>query len=182
MPKKILSFVARSGTGKTTLLEKLIAELQRRGRKVGAIKHTVHEVELDKPGKDSHRFLAAGARAAIVASAGEIACFERRAAETPLEELAARLPDDLEIVIAEGFKHGSSAKIELHRTAQGDALLCRGEADDPTLVAVVSDAPLPLDVPVLPLDDVGAVADFVEAWFKGGPSKRRVADSDRRDL
>jgi molybdopterin-guanine dinucleotide biosynthesis protein MobB len=165
MSRRTLSFVAKSGTGKTTLLEKLIAELKRRGRKVGILKHDAHRFEIDYPGKDTHRLFSAGADAVAIASPEKIALIERCDGAPPLETLLARLFGETEIVLTEGFKRGPLPKIEVHRRERSDSLICRGEAHDPTLVAVVSDEPLELDVPVLPLDDVGAIADFVEAWF-----------------
>ena len=166
MPRKTLSFVAKSGTGKTTLLEKLIPELKRRGRKVGVLKHDAHAFEIDYPGKDTHRLFTAGADAVAIASPEKLALVERCDGLPPLDELLERLLGGAEIVLTEGFKRGPLPKIEVHRRERSATLICRGEADDPTLVAVVSDEPLALDVPVLPLDDVPAIADFVETWFR----------------
>ena len=72
---------------------------------------------------------------------------------------------DVDIVLTEGFKHGSLPKIELHRKERSDTLICRGAENDPTLLAVASNEPLKLDVPVLDLNDSGAVADFIEEKF-----------------
>ncbi len=68
---KALSFVAKSGTGKTTLLEKVIAELKSRGYRVGVIKHDAHRFEIDQPGKDSYRLSAAGADATLIILSGK---------------------------------------------------------------------------------------------------------------
>ena len=71
----------------------------------------------------------------------------------------------MDIVLTEGFKYGSLPKIELHRRERSATLICRGAEHDPTLQAVASDEPLELDVPVLDLNDAGAVADFIEDRF-----------------
>jgi molybdopterin-guanine dinucleotide biosynthesis protein B/molybdopterin-guanine dinucleotide biosynthesis protein len=165
MAVKAVSFVARSGTGKTTLLEQVIAALKSRGYRVGAVKHDAHRFDIDHPGKDSHRLAAAGADTVLITSAEKLALVRRHAASPTVEELLATYFGDVDIVVTEGVKLGGLPKIELHRAACGAALLCRGETHDPTLLAVASDEPLSLDVPVLDLNDPAAVADFVEKTF-----------------
>lgn len=160
-----LSFVAKSGTGKTTLLVQLIAELKRRGYKVGAIKHDAHRFEIDHAGKDSQRFTAAGADTMLITSASKLALVKQIPVPLSIETALVDYFDDVDIVLTEGFKLSGLAKIELHRAACGSALLCRGERHDPTLIAVASDEALPLDVPLLDLNDPGAIVDFIEVRF-----------------
>jgi molybdopterin-guanine dinucleotide biosynthesis protein B/molybdopterin-guanine dinucleotide biosynthesis protein len=160
-----VSFVAKSGTGKTTLLEKVISEIKRRGYRVGVIKHDAHRFDIDHPGKDSYRLTAAGADTMLISSPAKLALVKQHAASPPIEELLATYFGDVDIVLTEGFKLSGLPKIELHRKERSDALLCRGEQHDPTLIAVASDEPLPLDVPLLDLNDPAAVADFVVARF-----------------
>ncbi len=162
MSVRALSVVARSGTGKTTLLEKLVPLLKGRGYRVGVVKHDAHRFEIDRPGKDSYRLTAAGADAMLIASGDKLALVKRHAHAPPVEELLATYFPDMDIVLTEGFGMGSLPKIELHRGALGGPLLCRGNRIDPTLLAVASDVPLVLDVPVLDLNDSVAIADFVE--------------------
>jgi molybdopterin-guanine dinucleotide biosynthesis protein B len=166
MTVKAVSFVAKSGTGKTTLLEKVIALLKERGYRVGAIKHDAHRFDIDHPGKDSHRLAAAGVDTMVIFSPEKLALVKTYAESPPtIAEILATYFTDVDIVLAEGFKKGSLPKIELNRQARSATLICRGEQDDPTLVAVASDQPLNLDVPVLDLNDAGAVADFIEERF-----------------
>ncbi|MHB8909043.1 MAG: molybdopterin-guanine dinucleotide biosynthesis protein B [Syntrophales bacterium] len=165
MTVKAVSFVSKSGTGKTTLLEKVIARLKERGYRVGAIKHDAHRFDIDHPGKDSHRLAAAGADTMLIASPEKLALVKRHAASPPIEELLATYFEDVDVVLTEGFKQSSLPKIELHRKERSATLICRGEENDPTLVAVASDEPLHLDVPILDLNSAGAVADFVEEKF-----------------
>jgi molybdopterin-guanine dinucleotide biosynthesis adapter protein len=153
----IVSFVGRSESGKTTLIEKLIPVLLRRGLRVGTIKHTHHTPELDRSGKDSARHLAAGASTVVLASSGQIQLV-KTGVNGGLGGLV-RYFDDVDLLITEGFKQERTPKIEVLRLAVSDRLLC---LDDPMLLAVATDATIDLPVPVLPLDDPEAVADFIE--------------------
>ncbi|GLI38341.1 molybdenum cofactor guanylyltransferase [Geobacter hydrogenophilus] len=168
MAIKALSFVAKSGTGKTTLLEKVIAELKGRGHRVGVIKHDAHRFDIDHPGKDSHRLTAAGADTMLIASPEKLAMVKKHEAAPSVDELLETYFGDMDIVLTEGFKKSGLPKIEVHRKERSTTLLCRGEENDPTLVAVVSDESLELDVPVLDLNDPAQVADFVERTFLSG--------------
>ena len=165
MTVKAVSIVAKSGAGKTTLLEKVIPILKERGYRVGVIKHDAHRFDIDHPGKDSHRLASAGADTLLIASPEKLALVKKHAASPPIAELLATYFTDVDIVLTEGFKHGSLSKIELHRKERSATLICRGAENDPTLQAVASDEPLELDVPVLDLNDVGAIADFTEERF-----------------
>jgi molybdopterin-guanine dinucleotide biosynthesis adapter protein len=165
MSHKAVSFVAKSGTGKTTLLEKVIAELKRRGYTVGVVKHDAHRFDIDHPGKDSHRLTAAGADTMLISSPEKLALVKKHAASPPIEELLATYFNDVDIVLTEGFKKSGMPKIEINRQERSTTLICRGEEFDPTLVAVASDAKLELDVPVLDLNDAGAVTDFIVEKF-----------------
>ena len=165
MTVKVVAFVAKSNTGKTTLLEQVIKELKNRGYKVGAIKHDAHSFNIDHPGKDSHRLTAAGADTMLITSPEKLALIKRHEAAPPLEEVVATYFSDMDIVLTEGFKMSSLPKIEVHRQERSPTLLCRGEHHDPMLVAVASDEALNLDVPVLDLNDIKAVTDFLERTF-----------------
>jgi molybdopterin-guanine dinucleotide biosynthesis protein MobB len=165
MTVKVVAFVAKSNTGKTTLLEQVIWELKNRGYKVGAIKHDAHRFDIDHPGKDSHRLTEAGADTMLITSPEKLALIKKHAAAPPLEELIATYFADVDIVLTEGFKMSSLPKIEVHRQERSPTLLCRGEHHDPMLVAVASDEALKLDVPVLDLNDIKGVTDFVERTF-----------------
>jgi molybdopterin-guanine dinucleotide biosynthesis protein MobB len=167
MNVKAVSFVAKSGTGKTTLLEKVIVELKRRGWRIGALKHDAHRFEIDQPGKDSWRFTAAGADTMLITSPEKLALVKCHDAAPPVAELLATYFTDVDIVLIEGFKNNGLPKIEVHRAERGP-LLCRGKEHDQALVAVASDEHLALDVPVLALDDPCAVADFIEERFLHG--------------
>jgi molybdopterin-guanine dinucleotide biosynthesis protein B/molybdopterin-guanine dinucleotide biosynthesis protein len=159
-----VTFVANSGTGKTTLLEKLIAGLTQRGWTIGALKHDVHHFEIDHAGKDSWRLARAGAAVTAICSMEQSAVIRCHELEPAIEVL---LRDfiGVDLVLTEGFKRSQLPKIEVHRTSLGGPLLCRGECNDPTLVAIASDVPLTLDVPCFNLDEIGPLADFLEDNF-----------------
>jgi molybdopterin-guanine dinucleotide biosynthesis protein MobB len=165
MAIKAVSFVAKSGTGKTTLLEKVIRELKERGYRVGVIKHDAHRFDIDHPGKDSHRLTAAGADTMLISSPEKLAVVRQHTASPPIGELIATYFSDVDIVLTEGFKKSDMQKIEVHRRERSASLLCRGDEYDPTLLAVASDEPLQLDVPLLDLNDPGIVADFIVTTF-----------------
>lgn len=165
MIAKALSFVAKSGAGKTTLLEKVIAELKQRGYRIGVVKHDAHRFDIDHPGKDSYRLTAAGADTMLISSPETLAVIKQHPSEPGLEELISTYFSDVDLILTEGFKKNRLPKIEVHRAERSATLLCCGEEYDPTLLAVASDEPLELDVPVLDLNDPLQVADFVERWI-----------------
>lgn len=151
-----------SGSGKTTLLARLIPALVARGLTVSTIKHAHHAFDIDTPGKDSHTHRIAGATEVLVGSAARYALIHelRGAREPTLEELAARLAP-VDLVLVEGFKKEGHRKLEVWRASVGKPPLW---PDDPSVVAVASDGPVPgCRLPVLPLDDVEAIAAFVVA-------------------
>jgi molybdopterin-guanine dinucleotide biosynthesis protein MobB len=162
MNSKAISFVAWSGTGKTTLLEKVIRELKNRGYKVGAMKYDSHGFDIDKPGKDSYRMAAAGADTVVLASGEKLAMIKRHDTVPSIEDVLGKYFLDEDIVIVEGFKRSDLPKIEVHRRETGNMLICRGEYHDPNLVAVVSNSTLELDVPLYDIEDIAGIAGFIE--------------------
>lgn len=158
----VISFIAHSGTGKTTLLEQLIPILKERGYRVGVIKHDAHRFEIDHPGKDSYRLTAAGSDSMLICSAEKLALVRRHQQAPGIEELLELCGTNLDIILTEGFKQSSLPKIELHRAALGRELISRGNRHDTTLLAVASDCGLELDVPVLDLNNPAEVAAFIE--------------------
>ncbi|MGF1554089.1 MAG: molybdopterin-guanine dinucleotide biosynthesis protein B [Paracoccaceae bacterium] len=158
---RVYGVVGWKDMGKTTLVERLIAEIAGRGVTVSTIKHTHHGVDVDRPGKDSHRHRAAGAGQVILASSARWALMTelRGAPEATLDELVTRL-DPVDLVLVEGYKRDSHRKIEVWRAARG---LDPIASSDPTVRAIATaDAPpAGFGRPVLPLDDARAIADFL---------------------
>lgn len=162
---RVFGLAGWSGSGKTTLVARLIPELARRGLSVSTVKHAHHAFDVDTPGKDSYEHRRAGATEVLVASANRFALMRelRGAPEPTLEDLLARLAP-VDLVLVEGFKRHAHDKLEVHRPSLGKPLLA---PDDPHIVAVASDVPLVgLKVPVLALDDVASIAEFVTARAK----------------
>ncbi|GAB4168487.1 MAG: bifunctional molybdenum cofactor guanylyltransferase MobA/molybdopterin-guanine dinucleotide biosynthesis adaptor protein MobB [Geothermobacteraceae bacterium] len=167
-PPPAVTFIARSGTGKTTLVEQVIRLLSQRGWTVGALKHDAHKFEIDHEGKDSWRFTRAGAALTAISSPDKSAFILRHQLEPGLDELLRPFHGRVDIVLTEGFKRSTLPKIEVYRTGLGQPLLSRGAWHDDNLVAVAADAPMELDVPVLDLNRPEEVAGFVEERFLKG--------------
>ncbi len=159
----IISIVGRSQSGKTTLIEKLIPEIKRRGYRIGTIKHTHHALDIDKTGKDSSRHRQAGADTVILAAPGEIAMLKSGHPDT-LDELVDFF-SDVDLLITEGYKKSPRPKIEVVRTARNPVPFCK---DDPNLKAIVTDARLDLGIPRFGLDEIERIADFIESSFLSG--------------
>ncbi|MCP4571406.1 MAG: molybdopterin-guanine dinucleotide biosynthesis protein B [bacterium] len=162
-----IAVVARSGTGKTTLVEKVIRELRARGRRVGAIKHDAHDFEIDRPGKDSARFTAAGAEVTVIASDAKVAMIRITADPVELDRMLSEWFLGMDVVIVEGYKTSDLPKLEVHRPELGRPLLTRGDAYDDHLLAVASTGPVEVDVPVLDANDPACVAGFLEREVLG---------------
>ncbi len=163
MKPPVVSIVARSGTGKTTLLEKLIAEIKRRGYTIGVVKHDAHRFDIDHEGKDSWRLTHAGADTMVISSSEKLAMVKKYPpeAELSLDETAHTYFQDVDLVLTEGFKKSTMPKIEVQRRERSPKLLCRGEDHDETLIAVASDSALNIDVPVYDINDAEGLCDLI---------------------
>jgi molybdopterin-guanine dinucleotide biosynthesis protein MobB len=165
-PKPVLGFAAFSGTGKTTLLEKLIPLLTAENIRIGMVKHAHHDFDIDQPGKDSYRLRKAGAQQVLIASSQRQALMMENVTpqEPRLDELVSRLDlDNIDLVLIEGFKHVPFPKIELHRKALGKTLLY---PEDPDIIAVASDHLADCgDLPALDINDTDAIATFIITWL-----------------
>jgi molybdenum cofactor guanylyltransferase/molybdopterin-guanine dinucleotide biosynthesis protein MobB len=163
LPVPTLGFAAFSGTGKTTLLCRLIPLLKERGVRVAMVKHAHHTFDIDTPGKDSYQLRKAGADQMLVASSQRWALMveDPRDDRPDLEHLLAHLdPGRADLILVEGFKDEAIPKIELHRAGLHQPLLF---PDDDDVIAIATDGPLPTatDLPLLDLNDPAAIADFI---------------------
>ena len=154
----IISIVGRSDSGKTTLLEGLIAELKRRGYRVVVMKHSAEDVELDMVNKDTWRFSQAGSEVSAISSGHKLAVFKQLEHDSSPEELSQFISCDFDLLLTEGFKHSSYPKIEIHRKEQGGDLVSPPQQ----LLAVVTDEPLEVDVPQFAKDEVQKIVDLIE--------------------
>ena len=161
----IVSIVGQSNTGKTTLIEKLIPELRRRGYRIATIKHNIHGFDIDHEGKDSWRHKKAGARLTVIASPQQIAVIEDVSKDYELSELRDRYIRDVDIILSEGFKGNPHPKIEVIRSEMKHDPLCSAEDN---LMVIVSDEPVDRGVPCLDIDDIQGVANLIEDKFLKG--------------
>ncbi len=157
----VVSIVGKSGSGKTTFLEKLIREISSRGYKIATIKHTHHDISFDQPGKDSWRHAQAGAAATMVSSASQIQIIKPIPKDVTLEELAHQFGEEYDLILTEGFSAGGSTpKIEIHRQEANLPLL-----NPENLIAIVTDELLKVRARQFSLDDFKGVADFIEGKY-----------------
>jgi molybdopterin-guanine dinucleotide biosynthesis protein B len=157
----IISIVGNSGSGKTTFLEKLIPEIVRRGLKVGTIKHHGHGFDMDKPGKDSWRHKQAGASTTMISSPSKIGLvMDVDVDHNPYDLI--HFFKGMDIILAEGYKRGSTPKIEVFRPKIGTQPVCQ---DDERLLAVISESSVDIDVPRFSFHDIHQVVDFLIDHF-----------------
>ena len=158
--KPIICISGISGSGKTTLVEKLIPELISRGYRVASVKHDAHRFEIDKEGKDSWRHKQAGSRTVVLASPEKVAVIRDLDRDMGIDELVDRYVEDVDIVVAEGFKGALNPKVEVWRKAASEAPVL---LKDPHLLAVATDdKEIDLPVPRIDINDVKGVADLIE--------------------
>lgn len=165
----IVSIVGKSDSGKTTLIEKLIAELGRRGYKVATIKHDVHGFEVDQEGKDSWRHKKAGAHTVIISSPQKLALIRDVDHDADLAELREKYIRDVDIILSEGFKKNSQPKIEVFRKELHRELLCSPKDN---LLAIASNQPFNVGVPCFDLNDAKGLVDLIEEKFLLGQKPR----------
>jgi molybdopterin-guanine dinucleotide biosynthesis protein MobB len=156
---RVYGITGWKNAGKTTLTERLVAEITARGFTVSTLKHAHHDTDVDHPGRDSFRHRQAGAAQVIVSSPARWALMTelRGAAEPSMEELIARL-DPVDLVLVEGYKRAPHPKVEAHRVETGRPLLA---PENPTVRAVASNGAPEVGVPLFHLDDIPAIADFI---------------------
>jgi molybdopterin-guanine dinucleotide biosynthesis protein B len=165
---RVVGFAGYSGSGKTTLVEQLIPALKLRGLRVSVVKHAHHKFDIDQPGKDTWRHREAGAFEVIAASSQRLALMREfeQPAELSVHHLIAHLYTGVDWVLVEGFKSSDLLKIEVWRApTQGYSGMPARYPDDDFVVAIATDAPQSLPEPtlrpVLDLNDVDAVADYL---------------------
>lgn len=162
-----LHIVGRKNSGKTTLITELIQQLTAQGVTVGTVKHTHHRHELDTPGKDSHRHRQAGAAVVGILSPELNAVFYRPATGhdasdryTPMAPLFRQC----DLVLVEGHSRAAAPKVEVWRAASAQPPLAR---QDSSIMAIITDDPLDVDVPIHPRHDTRSLAAWVRRWSAG---------------
>lgn len=158
----IISFVGKSNSGKTTLLEKIIKILTSKGLKICTVKHDAHSFQMDREGKDTYRHKAAGASAVIISSKEKYAVICDTSYDLPLSELILKLPADCDLLITEGYKKEPMPKIEIFRKGHNTEVLCK---DMEELLAVATDdfdnEAIPSALKKLNLNEPEQICDFL---------------------
>ena len=155
----IVSIVGKSDSGKTTLIEKLVPELCRRGYRVATVKHDVHGFEVDREGKDSWRHKKAGAHTVVISSPVKVAVIRDVDHDADLTEVRDRYIRDVDLILTEGFKRNNQPKIEVSRREKHQDLLCSREDN---LLAIASDQPFEIGVPCLDINDAPGLVALIE--------------------
>ena len=166
----ILGLAAYSGTGKTSLLVKLLPILADRGLRVGVIKNAHHTFEIDQPGKDSYQIRKAGAQQMLIGSEQRWALMVEQEEDNPLDRLQTYVQqldqNKLDVILVEGFKPEAINKIELYRPSLGHPLICEG---DDSIIAIATDVDIPHkpDMTILNLNNANEIAGFIEKYVNG---------------
>jgi len=164
MIENIIAFVAKgTNSGKTYLIEKLIGEFKARGKRVTAVKHGTHLMEVDKKGKDTNKFAEKGADRIILFSDNAFMLYELSAPS--IEKLTSFAQKDVDIVLVEGFKAGPFRKIEVFNPDLYDKPLCLEEPDG-NYIAIVSREFIDTGLPWFSFDEVQELCSFIEKQVK----------------
>ena len=163
----VLGFAAYSGTGKTTLLKQLIPLLHNKGIKIGVIKHTHHDIELDQPGKDSYELRHAGAQQTLLAGPRRWSLITETAEQKQpeLNEMLQQLDrQELDLIMVEGFRDEAIPKIELHRSILKKPCIF---STDKNIIAVACDEPASIKttLPILDINKPSEIAEFILQWM-----------------
>lgn len=169
--KPVLGFAAYSGTGKTTLLVKLLPLLKDMGLRIAMIKHAHHDFDIDHVGKDSYELRKAGAEQILIASSYRQALITEtpKGDEPKLKDLIASLNlDQLDLILVEGFRHLAFPKIELHRPETGKDLIF---PQDNNIIAIASDGFIETSaITKLDINNPQEIADFILQWLEASGS------------
>ena len=154
----VLALIGKPNCGKTSLIEKLIPALASRGVRVGTIKHHHGDIQMDTPGKDTWRHKQAGAQVVLLSSPVGIGLIQDTAGDTPVEDLVSRYFQNVDLVIAEGYKWSTLPKIEVFRSAIYDEPM---QEPGESLVAMVSDVRVRQGLPWFRYEDIGLLVEFI---------------------
>jgi len=168
----ILSIVGKSDSGKTTLIEKLVPELTRRGYRIATVKHDIHGFEVDREGKDSWRHKQAGAHSVVISSPTKAALIRDVERDMNLEEIREKLIRDVDLILSEGYKKDVQPKVEVFRKEKHKKLLCTKKDH---LVAIVSNRKFRVGVPCFDLEDTKGLANFIEKEFLKSKKEKEIS-------
>ncbi|MDQ6969697.1 MAG: molybdopterin-guanine dinucleotide biosynthesis protein B [Mariprofundus sp.] len=159
----ILSLVGYSNSGKTTLMEKMVAGFVAQGLRIATIKHSHHQPEMDTPGKDSWRHKQAGASTSLLVGPNKMLMVSDVDETLNPQRLTERLFSGYDLVLVEGYASVPGPKIEVLRSKRSNTLCC----DESELIAVATDiADLNVSVPLLDLNDAQSLINFILQWLE----------------
>jgi molybdopterin-guanine dinucleotide biosynthesis protein B len=165
-----VSIVSKKRSGKTTLLERLIPELGRRGYRVGTVKHDTHGFDIDHEGKDTWRHKQCGAATVLISSPWKLSLIKDVDEEIGLDRIVETYFNDVDLVLTEGYLRAGKPQVEVcRRAAHAHPLHEKGATN--ALIAVMSDTPIDLGVPNFDIDDIGSLADLIEGRFLTPPPR-----------
>ncbi|MEP2948180.1 MAG: molybdopterin-guanine dinucleotide biosynthesis protein B [Lentilitoribacter sp.] len=160
MTQKVFGISGWKNSGKTTLTSALIRELSARGYRVSSVKHAHHNVDVDQEGTDSYKHRAAGASEVMLASSKRFALMHEiveEEGEFELEDLLEKM-SEVDLILAEGFKSSEIPKIQtIRQVSLGNS----GKEPINNIVAYATDMPKETELPVLDVDKVSMIADFI---------------------
>jgi molybdopterin-guanine dinucleotide biosynthesis protein B len=158
--QRVIGVAGFKNAGKTTLVEKLVSELSRRGFRISTVKHAHHSFDIDHEGRDSFRHRKAGATEVAVVSAQRWAIIHElhEDPEPSLDAILAKMAAT-DLVIVEGYKRDGHPKIEVRNLALDHPKLAE---DDQTVIAIAANGVVNGEpVPVFDRDDVRNLCDFI---------------------
>ncbi len=174
----VVAIVGHSKSGKTPLIEALLAEFKRRGRRVAAVKHAHGGFDLDRPGTDSWRYAEAGCESIAIFGPHRSAVLKQHDPKYAFADVVSAAAGNADIVLVEGLSSGPYPKIEVHRSELGKGLRC----DRSDLMAVVTDEPLQIGCKQFSPQEVGAIAGFIEDETAGRPESRTALQINGKEV
>lgn len=166
----VIGVTGKSGAGKTEFLTIIIKELKSRGHKVAAVKHTMHQVDIDREGKDSYRMFQAGSEAVGLASLSQLAVYMETDEQWDPRDIAVKFFPRVDIVLVEGFKDAPLPRIGIARQGVTEQM-----PDRKGLIGLVTDMETDMDVPRFGFDDVSGIADLLEKYITRKSPQRDVS-------
>ena len=166
----VLGFSGFSGSGKTTVIERLIPEFKKNGIRVAVIKHDAHDFDMDREGKDTYRFSAAGADIVMISSGSKSARLS--GSPSSLEDMI-HDAGDADIVLVEGYKHADIPKIAVTGLYAGYEL---PEPEEGYLAIVSDDISKYTHLKGMPLFDINDAEGIAEWIMKERMGSREDAD------
>ena len=174
-----IAFVGKQNSGKTVLLEKLVAALSDKSIRVATIKHHSHAgFEFDIKGKDSWRHRQAGSMQTIIVAPDQIASVRKLTKEIEVKQVietmlfeSAVYDEKPNIILVEGYRYGGLPTVELFRADNPNDADRNLGAEGNDVVAVVTDIErvavqaAGAGLPVFGFEDITAICDFLTKTY-----------------